>query len=60
VEPDLGEEEGADGGKRGGEPAGNRAPAVKPITANVATSTTPTATGHSGGPPHVARRAVST
>ncbi|MGH3215338.1 MAG: hypothetical protein ACRDL9_12270 [Trebonia sp.] len=38
---------------------GNRAPAVKPITANVTSSTTPTATGHSGGPPQVACRAVS-
>ena len=38
---------------------GNSAPAVKPITANVTTSTTPTATGHSGGPPQVACRAVS-
>ena len=38
---------------------GNRAPTVNPITANVTTSTTPTATGHSGGPPQVAFSAVS-
>jgi hypothetical protein len=37
---------------------GKSAPAVNPITATVTNWTTPTATGHSGGPPQVASRAT--
>jgi hypothetical protein len=37
---------------------GNSAPAVKPTTHRVTSATTPTATGHSGGPPQATARAV--
>ena len=37
---------------------GNRVPPAKPTAQAAATPTTPTATGHSGGPPQVAWRAV--
>ena len=39
---------------------GNRVPPVKPIAQAVIVHTTPTATGHSGGPPQVAWLAVWT
>ena len=39
---------------------GNRVPQVKPTAQDAATPTTPTATGHSGGPPQVAWSAVWT